>query len=42
MISRPANIYRDHGLLDMVTHRKDLRETLGRLIGLLCEGKKAA
>jgi acetyl-CoA carboxylase carboxyl transferase subunit beta len=29
--------YRDHGLVDMVTHRKELRETLvlGRLIGLL-------
>jgi acetyl-CoA carboxylase carboxyl transferase subunit beta len=34
--------YREHGLIDMVTHRKELRETLGQLIGLLCEGKKAA
>jgi hypothetical protein len=25
-----------------VTHRKDLRATLGQLIGLLCEGRKAA
>jgi acetyl-CoA carboxylase carboxyl transferase subunit beta len=37
-----SEYYRDHGLVDMVTHRKDLRETLGRLIGLLCEGKQAA
>ena len=25
----------EHGMLDMVTHRRDLRETLGRLVGLL-------
>ena len=37
-----SEYYYDHGLVDMVTHRKELRETLGRLIGLLCEGKKAA
>ena len=37
-----SEYYRDHGLVDMVTHRKELRETLGRLIGLLCEGKQAA
>ncbi|MCW3848714.1 acetyl-CoA carboxylase, carboxyltransferase subunit beta [Sphingomonas sp. LB-2] len=37
-----SEYYLDHGLVDMVTHRKDLRETLGQLIGLLCEGKKAA
>jgi acetyl-CoA carboxylase carboxyl transferase subunit beta len=37
-----SEYYRDHGLIDMVTHRKELRETLGQLIGLLCEGKKAA
>lgn len=37
-----SEYYRDHGLVDMVTHRKALRETLGQLIGLLVEGKKAA
>ncbi len=37
-----SEYYLDHGLVDMVTHRKALRETLGQLIGLLCEGKKAA
>ncbi len=37
-----SEYYRDHGLIDMVTHRKELRDTLGQLIGLLCEGKKAA
>ena len=37
-----SEYYRDHGLVDMVTHRKDLRETLGQLIGLLCEAKQAA
>jgi acetyl-CoA carboxylase carboxyl transferase subunit beta len=37
-----SEYYLEHGLVDMVTHRKQLRETLGQLIGLLCEGKKAA
>ncbi|MEP9360565.1 acetyl-CoA carboxylase, carboxyltransferase subunit beta [Sphingomonas sp. KR3-1] len=37
-----SEYYLQHGLVDMVTHRKELRETLGQLIGLLCEGKKAA
>ena len=37
-----SEYYLEHGLIDMVTHRKDLRETLGQLIGLLCEGKIAA
>jgi acetyl-CoA carboxylase carboxyl transferase subunit beta len=37
-----SEYYREHGLIDMVTHRKELRATLGQLIGLLCEGKKAA
>ncbi|MDF7777192.1 acetyl-CoA carboxylase, carboxyltransferase subunit beta [Sphingomonas sp. AOB5] len=37
-----SEYYYDHGLVDMVTHRKELRETLGRLIGLLCEAKQAA
>ena len=32
----------DHGMLDMVVPRKDLRETLGRLIGYLCAEKEAA
>lgn len=37
-----SEYYRDHGLVDMVTHRKDLRETLGRLIDLMVGEKKAA
>ena len=37
-----SEYYRDHGLVDMIAHRKELRDTLGRLIGLLCEGKQAA
>ncbi len=37
-----SEYYRDHGLVDMVTHRKALRDTLGQLIGLLSEGKRAA
>ena len=32
----------EHGMLDMVKHRKDLRETLGQLIDYLCSGAKAA
>ena len=32
----------DHGMLDMVVERKDLRETLGRLIGYLMPEKVAA
>lgn len=36
-----SEYYRDHGLVDMVVHRKELRETLGRVIALLC-GEKAA
>ena len=30
-----SEFLRDHGMLDMVVARKDLRETLGRIIGLL-------
>ncbi|MET3723134.1 acetyl-CoA carboxylase, carboxyltransferase subunit beta [Sphingomonas trueperi] len=37
-----SEYYRDHGLVDMVTHRRDLRDTLGQLIGLLCEARAAA
>lgn len=37
-----SEYYRDHGLVDMVTHRKELRDTLGQLIGLLCEKRAAA
>jgi len=37
-----SQYYYDHGLIDMVTHRKALRDTLGQLIGLLCTGKQAA
>jgi acetyl-CoA carboxylase carboxyl transferase subunit beta len=32
----------DHGMIDMVKHRKELRETLGELIDYLCGGAKAA
>ncbi|NIJ18374.1 acetyl-CoA carboxylase carboxyl transferase subunit beta [Sphingomonas naasensis] len=37
-----SEYYREHGLVDRVEHRKDLREVLGRLIGLLCPVKEAA
>jgi acetyl-CoA carboxylase carboxyl transferase subunit beta len=37
-----SEYYRDHGLVDMVTHRKELRETLGQLIGLLSDRRAAA
>lgn len=37
-----SEYYRDHGLVDMVEHRKDLRAVLGRLIGLLTDAKEAA
>ncbi|WP_404339087.1 acetyl-CoA carboxylase, carboxyltransferase subunit beta [Sphingomonas sp. MMS12-HWE2-04] len=37
-----SEYYREHGLVDMVEHRKDLRDVLGRLIGLLCPAKVAA
>lgn len=37
-----SEYYRDHGLIDMVTHRKELRSTLAELIDFLCAGKKAA
>ncbi len=32
----------DHGMLDMVVHRKELRETLGRILGLLMRKQLAA
>ncbi len=32
----------DHGMLDMVVERKDLRQTLGRLVGYLMPEKAAA
>ncbi|TPG42483.1 acetyl-CoA carboxylase carboxyltransferase subunit beta [Sphingomonas koreensis] len=32
----------DHGMLDMVKHRKELRETLGQLIDFLCNAERAA
>ena len=32
----------EHGMVDMVTHRHELRDTLSRLIGFLMDGKKAA
>ncbi|MDP5278460.1 acetyl-CoA carboxylase, carboxyltransferase subunit beta [Sphingomonas sp. DG1-23] len=37
-----SEYYRDHGLVDRVEHRKDLRDVLGRLIGLLTDAKAAA
>nr|WP_020181456.1 acetyl-CoA carboxylase, carboxyltransferase subunit beta [Methylopila sp. M107] len=33
---------KDHGMVDMVVHRKDLRETLGRICRLLAAGPRAA
>jgi acetyl-CoA carboxylase carboxyl transferase subunit beta len=32
----------DHGMLDMVTHRKELKATLARLIDYTCEQRQAA
>jgi len=32
----------DHGMLDMVVHRKDLRERLAQVIGYLCGNRTAA
>ncbi|MFL9842174.1 acetyl-CoA carboxylase, carboxyltransferase subunit beta [Sphingomonas sp. ST-64] len=37
-----SEYYLEHGLIDMVVHRKELREKLGALIGLLVEEKAAA
>lgn len=37
-----SEYYLAHGLIDMVVHRKELREKLGALIGLLVEEKAAA
>ncbi|MBM7406748.1 MULTISPECIES: acetyl-CoA carboxylase, carboxyltransferase subunit beta [Sphingomonas] len=37
-----SEYYRDHGLIDMVTHRKELRSTLAELIDFLCVGNKQA
>ena len=38
-----SEYYRDHGLIDMVVHRKELRDTLARLIGYLTgDSAKAA
>ncbi|MDR6850960.1 acetyl-CoA carboxylase carboxyl transferase subunit beta [Sphingomonas sp. BE123] len=37
-----SEYYLDHGLIDMVVHRKDLRDKLGALISLLVEEKAAA
>jgi acetyl-CoA carboxylase carboxyl transferase subunit beta len=32
----------EHGMLDMVVHRRDLKETLGRLVTLLMARRAAA
>lgn len=37
-----SEYYLDHGLIDMVTHRAELKATLGRLVGFLAGGKLAA
>ncbi len=37
-----SEYYRDHGLIDMVVHRAELKDTLGRLVGYLCGQRKAA
>jgi len=37
-----AEFLLEHGMLDMVVHRRDLRAELARLVDYLCPGKKAA
>lgn len=37
-----SEYYLEHGLIDMVVHRKELRDKLGQLIGLLVGEKEAA
>ena len=37
-----SEYYRDHGLVDRVTHRRDLRDTLGQIVDYLTPDKKAA
>lgn len=37
-----SEYYLEHGLIDMVVHRKDLREQLATVIGYLCPERKAA
>lgn len=32
----------EKGMVDRVTHRKDLPETLGQILGMLCEGRRRA
>ena len=37
-----SEYYLDHGLVDMVTHRKELRDRLATVVGYLCADRKAA
>jgi acetyl-CoA carboxylase carboxyl transferase subunit beta len=37
-----SEYYRDHGLIDMVTHRRELKETLGRLVSYLAADRRVA
>lgn len=37
-----SEYYLEHGLIDMVTHRKQLPEVLGQVVGHLCGKRKAA
>ena len=37
-----SEYYLEHGLIDMVVHRRDLRATLATVIGYLCEARRAA
>jgi acetyl-CoA carboxylase carboxyl transferase subunit beta len=37
-----SEYYLEHGLIDMVVHRRDLRERLATVIGYLCGDRKAA
>ncbi|WBH16737.1 acetyl-CoA carboxylase, carboxyltransferase subunit beta [Sphingomonas radiodurans] len=37
-----SEYYLEHGLIDMIVHRKDLRERLATVIGYLCASQKAA
>jgi acetyl-CoA carboxylase carboxyl transferase subunit beta len=37
-----SEYYRDHGLIDMVVARAELKATLGQLVGYLAPGEKKA
>jgi acetyl-CoA carboxylase carboxyl transferase subunit beta len=37
-----SEYYLDHGMIDMIVHRRDLRDRLATVIGYLCGARKAA